>query len=119
MWVKWLPLFLLGALLETIGQLCFKQAATEHRTKSGVAYYLRLARNGRVLTGISAYGVEMLVWIFLLAHIPLSIAFPLAGLQQLVILLTSWLFLRERVNRWELMGALGIAAGLATIALSS
>ncbi len=119
MWFRWLPLFLIGALLETVGQLCFKKAATEHRAKSGVTYYLRLARNGRVLTGLFAYGVEMLLWLFLLAHIPLSIAFPLAGLQQLVILSTSWLFLRERVNRLELLGAIGIAAGLATIALAS
>ncbi len=118
MWIKWLPLFLLGALLETIGQLCFKKAATEHRAESGLAYYLRLAGNAVVLAGILAYAMEMLLWLFLLAHIPLSIAFPLAGLQQLIILSASWLFLRERVTRLELLGAACIAAGLLTIARS-
>ncbi len=118
MWVRWLPLFFVGALLETIGQLCFKKAATEHRVESGFTYYLRLAGNAVVLAGILAYAAEMLLWLFLLAHIPLSVAFPLAGLQQVLILSTAWFFLRERVTRLELLGAACIAAGLLTIASS-
>ena len=119
MWVKWLPLFLLAALLETIGQLSFKKAATEHRTVSGYRYYLRLAVNRRAIAGVAAYAVEMLLWLYLLAHIPLSIAFPLAGIQQLVILSASRLVLQEKVSRIELFGAVLIAAGLLTIAGSS
>jgi multidrug transporter EmrE-like cation transporter len=118
-WVKWLPLFLLAALLETVGQLSFKKAATEHRTVSGLRYYLRLAVDRLVFVGIAVYAVEMLIWLYLLAHIPLSIAFPLAGIQQLVILSASRLYLREQVNRIELFGAVLIAAGLLTIARSS
>ncbi len=119
MWIKWLPLFFLAALLETIGQLSFKRAATEHRTVSGIGYYMRLARDKWAIGGVIAYAVEMLLWLFLLARIPLSIAFPLAGLQQLVILSASYWFLSERVTRVELLGAVFIAAGLLTIARSS
>ncbi len=119
MWIKWLPLFLVAALLETAGQLCFKKAATDHRMASGMRYYLQLAVSGWAMGGVLAYAVEMLLWLFLLARIPLSVAFPLAGLQQLVILSVSWLFLRERINRIELAGAVFIAAGLLTIATSS
>ncbi len=119
MWIKWLPLFFLAAVLETVGQLSFKRAATEHRTVSGIGYYLRLALNKWAIGGVFSYAVEMLIWLFLLARIPLSIAFPLAGLQQLVILSASYLFLGERVNRIELLGAVFIAAGFLTIASSS
>ncbi len=119
MWVKWVPLFIVGALLETLGQLCFKQAATTHRAASGIAYYLRLAATPAVLGGILAYMAEMILWVYLLAHIPLSIAFPMAGLQQLIILSVSWLWLRERVSRTELLGAASIAAGIFLIARSS
>ncbi len=119
MWINWLPMFLLAALLETIGQLSFKRAATEHRGVLGFQYYLRLARNVWAICGVVVYAVEMLLWLYLLVHIPLSIAFPLAGIQQLVILAASRLFLREQVNRMELLGAAFIAAGLLAIATSS
>ncbi len=119
MWVKWIPLFLLAALLETIGQLSFKKAATAYRDVSGFRYYAKLALSPRAIGGVSAYAVEMLLWLYLLARIPLSIAFPLAGLQQLVILAASRVLLNEQVNRVELLGALLIAAGLVTIAGAS
>ncbi len=116
MWIKWLPLFLFAAVLESIGQLSFKKAATAYRDVQGMRYYVRLATSVRVLGGILAYGIEMVVWVFLLSRIPLSIAFPLSGLQQLVILLASYVFLHERIHRVEWIGAGLIVVGLLAIA---
>jgi undecaprenyl phosphate-alpha-L-ara4N flippase subunit ArnE len=115
-WVNWIPLFLIAALLESIGQISFKKAALAHREVQGVHYYLKLARNKWALGGILAYCIEMVLWIFLLSRIPLSIAFPLAGLQQVVILLISYLFMKERINLAEWLGAGLIALGLSVIA---
>ncbi len=115
MWIKWLPLFMAAALLECSGQISFKRAALEHRDVGGVRYYISLARNRWVLGGMLAYGVETLIWIFLLSRIPLSIAFPLAGLQQLVILFLSYVIMKERIRHLELLGAVVIACGLLTI----
>ncbi len=119
MWIKWLPLFLLAAVLETIGQISFKKAATDHRSVSGISYYVHLACSAPALRGIFSYAVQMLIWLFLLSRIPLSIAFPLAGLQQLVILSASRLVLHERVSRIELLGATCTIVGLVTVAGSS
>jgi drug/metabolite transporter (DMT)-like permease len=114
-WVKWIPLFLIGAILESIGQISFKKAAMAHREVQGAHYYLKLAGNKWALGGILAYGIEMLLWIFLLSRIPLSIAFPLAGLQQVVIIVVSFLFLNEKINYAEWLGAGLIALGLSVI----
>jgi len=118
MWVNWLPLFLIAAILESIGQISFKKAALANREIQGVHYYIKLAGNKWALGGIFSYGIEMILWIFLLSEIPLSIAFPLAGLQQLVILGASILFLNERMNLDEWLGAGLIVLGLSTIAVT-
>ena len=116
MWVNWIPFFLLAALLESIGQISFKKAALTYREVQGVHYYLKLAGNKWALGGILSYNIEMVLWIFLLSRIPLSIAFPLAGLQQLVILAASYFFMNERINHAEWLGAGLIALGLSVIA---
>ncbi len=118
MWVNWIPLFLLAAVLESIGQISFKKAAMANREAQGVHYYLRLAGNKWALGGIFSYGIEMILWVFLLSRIPLSIAFPLAGLQQLVIIFVSYLVLHERINKAEWLGAGLIAVGLSIIVKS-
>jgi drug/metabolite transporter (DMT)-like permease len=115
-WVNWIPLFLIAAILESIGQISFKKAAMANREILGVQYYLRLARNTWALSGILSYVIEMVLWIYLLSRIPLSIAFPLAGLQQLVILFASVLVLNERMNKTEWLGAGLIALGISVIA---
>ncbi len=115
MWIKWIPLFVAAAMLECIGQISFKKAALEHREEEGMRYYVRLAGNKWTMSGMVAYGAETLLWIFLLSRIPLSIAFPLAGVQQLVILAASYVIMKERVRHVELLGAGLIACGLITI----
>jgi undecaprenyl phosphate-alpha-L-ara4N flippase subunit ArnE len=115
-WVNWIPLFLIAAILESVGQISFKKAALAYREVQGVRYYLKLAGNKWALSGILSYSIEMVLWIFLLSRIPLSIAFPLAGLQQLIILVASYLFMNERINRVEWLGAGLIALGLSAIA---
>jgi drug/metabolite transporter (DMT)-like permease len=115
-WVNWVPLFLIAAVLEGIEQISFKKAAMAHREVRGLQYYLKLARNKWVLIGILSACIEMVLWVFLLSRVPLSIAFPLAGLQQLAILLASYLFMNERINRAEWLGAGLISLGLLAIA---
>ncbi len=119
MWVKWVPFFLIASVLESIGQICFKKAALSYREVAGVHYYLKLARNKWALVGIFSYCIELFLWVFLLSRIHLSVAFPLAGFQQLVILGASYLFMNERINRAEWLGAGLVALGLSAIALAA
>jgi drug/metabolite transporter (DMT)-like permease len=111
-----MPFFFLTAILEAVGQISLKKAALENRAVAGVRYYISLTFNKWAISGILSYGVETLLWIFLLSRIPLSIAFPLAGVQQLVILFASYVIMKERITRLELVGAGLIALGLLTIA---
>lgn len=116
MWLtKWIPLFVLAATLESIGQISFKKGASTHRTIQGIRYYVNLIKNRWVITGLFSYAIEMVIWLFLLSNIPLSVAFPLSGLQQLFIILFSAIILKERINNVEWLGAGLIALGTSII----
>ncbi len=120
MWIiKWIPYFVIGALLEGIGQVLFKKGSTSHSEDNGWRYYLCLAGSKWIWIGLGCYGVEMLIWLFLLFNIPLSIAFPLSGIQQLIVIAFSVFFLKEKINKLEWMGVSFIAIGIALIAKMS
>jgi drug/metabolite transporter (DMT)-like permease len=113
--IKWAPLFILGATMESITQICLKKGALIHSETRGFAYYLKLLRNKWVITGILSYLVEMVNWIVLAAYIPLSVAFPLTGLQKIIIILFSVFVLKEHVSRTEWLGFGITSAGIMVI----
>lgn len=117
MWLlKWIPLFMFGAALESTTQVFLKKGAAVHSGTGGMRYYLKLLRNRWVIAGILIYLLEMVIWIVLLAHIPLSIAFPLTGFQKIFIILLSVILFREKVNRMEWIGVGLTCLGIALIA---
>jgi drug/metabolite transporter (DMT)-like permease len=113
--IKWLPLFFLGAALESTTQISLKKGATIHRETGGLGYYLSLLKEKWVIIGLLSYGVEMVIWIFLLSAIPLSVAFPLTGIQQVFLILFSAFILKEKINRAEWLGVGLIAIGIGII----
>jgi drug/metabolite transporter (DMT)-like permease len=115
MLLKFIPLFIAGATMESASHLCLKKGATANKDATGLAYYLRLMRNKWVIAGILSYFVEMVIWIVLLTYIPLSVAFPLTGIQKVMIILFSVFVLKEKVSRVEWLGVGIIAAGIAVI----
>lgn len=120
MWlIKWLPLFIAAAILESIGQIAFKKGAVKHSQVKGIKYYRKLLTNQWVIIGLFSYAVEMVIWVFLLSYIPLSIAFPLSGLQQLIIILFSVIVLKEKIGNIEWLGVGFIAMGITIIVKAS
>ena len=60
--------------------------------------------------------LSFLCWIYVLRHIPLSIAFPLSQVVHVLIPLICWIFLNETISprRWVGIGI--VIAGLAVVA---
>lgn len=117
MWLKWIPVFALGAILESTTQIFLKKGALAHNDTGGVAYYLKLFRNRWVIGGVSLYFVEMFIWIVVLTSVPLSIAFPLTGLQKVFIVLFSFFVLKEKITGTEWLGIGFTVAGMAIISV--
>lgn len=116
MWlINWLPWFILSAIFESYGQVSFKKAALSTEHLSGYSYFLGLAKNYHLYLGIVSYLGEMAVWLYLISNIPLSIAFPLSGLQEMILVLFVAVKMKEKVPPLAWFGVLLIAIGVSMV----
>jgi multidrug transporter EmrE-like cation transporter len=112
-------LLAVSIVCDVFGQIAFKLGA--HRlpnpdTVGLPAFCLRLVGEPWLAAGIAIYAVEFIVWIRVLALIPLGIAFPIASLNILGIALASRVVLGEAVSGRQWLGAILITAGVAIVA---
>ena len=112
-------LFALSIACDVFGQLAFKLGTqrTPDAGESGVVVFVgRLLAERWILTGLGIYAVEFIVWVRILSIAPLNIAFPVASLNILGIVLLGRLFLGESVNSRQWAGAALVTAGVAIVA---
>lgn len=107
----------MGAALESTTQIFLKKGALRHNGTAGLGYYAKLLRDRWVISGIIVYLFEMCIWIVILSYIPLSIAFPLTGLQKVMVVLFAFFILKERITGYEWAGIGLTALGIAVISI--
>lgn len=112
-------LLAISIVCDVFGQLAFKLGADRlpEPDAVGLKVFLRsLVGEPWLLCGIAIYAIEFLVWIRVLALVPLGIAFPIASLNVLGIVLASRAILGEPVGRKQWAGAVILTAGVAIVA---
>ena len=60
--------------------------------------------------------LSFLCWIYVLKHLPLSVAFPLTNVVHITIPISSWIFLGEAISLWRWFGIAIVIVGLALVA---
>ena len=113
--VLWLPFFVLKAVLEGMGHIFLKKGAIENIEVSGIRYYILLLKNKLVLLAFAINVFEILIWVLVLAYLPLSIAFPFTGMNEIFVIFASAYFLKEHINLPEWIGIAFISIGLLII----
>jgi len=108
--------FALSVICDVAGQLCLKRGADGLPDVGGMAMVRALLGSPWVVAGVLIYIVEMVVWLRILAEVPLSIAFPIASLNFLGVTLASAVFLKEPVGRTQWFGAVLITCGVIIVA---
>lgn len=115
-------LLLLWTACEAAGQLLFKHGMDRLGAE---AEHFSLGMLGQALCspliwgGIVVHVVEFAVWMEILAHTPLSVAFPLESISFVTVVGATRLFLREPVSprRWAGIGL--ICLGILVLGISS
>ena len=110
-------LLAVNILLNVVGQLAMKRGMTAvgvvtlqlDRFASTMGQALS---NGYVLTGIAAYALSAVLWLVLLSRLPLSYVYPAISLGYVVVVLISWLVLRESIPLLRWLGVLVICIGV-------
>lgn len=79
----------------------------------------RAAREPRLWLGLTLFGISALFWLIVLSRVPLSLAYPFAGLSYVIIVFLDAFVLNETVPGLRWVGAGVVALGIALIGLSS
>jgi drug/metabolite transporter (DMT)-like permease len=66
--------------------------------------------------GIVFTVLSLVSWLYILRHVPLSIAFPLSNVVHVLVPLASWLFLGELISPTRWWGISLVLVGLAIVA---
>ena len=112
-------LLAISIVCDVFGQIVFKLGADRLPDVGTVGlrvFLLRLTAQPWLIGGIVIYMIEFIVWVRVLALVPLGIAFPIASLNILGIVLASRFFLGEPVKRKQWIGAALVTAGVALVA---
>ena len=107
-------------LVASVAQIMLKAgiaAATqgEPLDPADMAAVARVVLTPMVFAALLLYGVAAIVWIAILAKLPLSTAYPILGLTFVLVPLLSALLLREPISAAQLGGAALIVIGVALV----
>ncbi len=100
----------------SLGQMLFKKAA---QSIPEATVWQHWVFNGWLIVALALYGITTLVWIWVLRHAPLHLAYPFMGLAFLIVPCMGWLFLGEPIRIHTLVGGALILTGIAIAAHAS
>lgn len=106
-------------VLDVAGQLCFKIGLNEQDAAAGAPAWRRVATSPLVATGVLVYAVELVLWLYVLAHLPLSLAFPVACLSYGGVALAGRFILHEPMSTESWIGTAVITLGAVLVSLSA
>ncbi len=107
-----------GAVVVTASELFLKRGATATAGSAESWGWTGLAslRSPFVWVGIALVIVSLLSWLYVLKHLPLSIAFPLSNVVHVFVPIASWFFLGEVISSRRWCGIALVLIGLIVVA---
>jgi len=118
------PLVLLGVFLNTIAQLALKAGVTRVDAFGGFTWAnifslgMQVFANPWVITSLLCYGISVLIWMLVLAKIPVSIAYPMISLGYIFNAIAAHYWLNEDMNFLRIAGIIIILIGVVLISRS-
>ena len=122
--IKLILLILLWAVLISAGQILFKKGVAPLGTPhlASLRSYLKfigaVLRTPRIWLGFVCIGSGIATWLIALAHMELSVAFPINSLHYLTILIAARLFLGETWDGKKILGTFLVIGGIVLVSIS-
>ncbi|APW73182.1 MULTISPECIES: DMT family transporter [Sphingopyxis] len=115
-----LLLILTSVGMSALAQMLLKlgvQGARATRTLSETM--LAYASSPYLIAGFALYGLGAVLWLFVLARLPLSVAYPFVGLGFIFTMLIGAMAFHEHLSLTRIAGTLLIALGCVLVAQSA
>jgi len=77
----------------------------------------KLLRNWHVIAGLLSYALSMVIFLYALQYEKLSILYPLVSLSYVWVIVFSSALLKEKINRYKILGIISILIGIVFITL--
>ena len=122
MQAKLLLLILASVAMSAAAQILLKMgtgAARGAASPGAASELIGFLRSPLTLAGLALYGASAMLWLFVLARAPLTLAYPFVGLAFIVTMLGGAWFLGESVPTVRVVGTVMIAAGCFLVAKSA
>lgn len=111
--------WILTILIDTIGQLAFKAAASENTEHSGLNHWKSMIQRPWLWIGIVSYVFEFVAWLAFLSLVPLSDGIMLGSINIVVIMIAGRFFFNEKLSRNRLIGVILISIGVTVVGLGA
>jgi len=105
---------LFSIVLSTAAQLCLKKGADKSVTEIWLG--VEGLRSGWVWLGFGAMVASLFSWLYGLRFVALNVATNLSGLVQVLVPLSCWLLLGERIGPTRWCGIVLVCAGVYVVA---
>ena len=115
-------LILCSVLLSSIAQIVLKTGMSNTSVLSAIQsasafqVFKTIATNFYVVGGLALYFASAAVWLFVLARVDVSFAYPFVGLGFVVTMFLAFLINGEVLSATKVVGTLFIAVGVAIMA---
>ena len=115
--MSYLPLILLGVLLNAAAQLCLKEGMRrighfEFVWANIIPIGMQVAGNVFVLSGLLLYVVSVAVWLLVLSRVEVSFAYPLLSVGYIVNAVAGYYLFQENLSLTRVTGILIIVVGV-------
>ena len=119
-----LTIILLSVTLSASAQVVLKSGMSDPNVQRALtapsltSVIAAVTGNPRVLAGVLLYIAGAAVWVFVLARVDVSFAYPFVGLGCVLTMLGGWLLLGEPLTTARALGTMLVAGGVVLIARS-
>lgn len=112
-----LILLIASVIFSSSAQLLFKKGVSGvGGDEDIVGFFIRVIKSPHVWVGMFLFGIGLVIWLFALRHVPISKAYAFVALGIVLVTLSGFVFLGERVNLSSLVGCGFVVIGLLIMA---
>ena len=113
-------LFAVTVAMDMWGQIAFKLGLNSlarrpaGQSAGGPASWWAMVIHPWILAGLAGYGLEMVCWLYVVGHAPLTVIGPMAAIAYVGVVLAGKLFLHEQpdLRRWVGAGLVSLGAAI-------
>lgn len=123
--LKTAVLAIIGVMVATGGQLLLRAGMERvgyigaNRVAKPLTLAVQIASEPRVLIGLVLFAISAVMWLVVLSRIPLSLAYPFAGLTYVFVVVFSKFALKEDVPGIRWLGLVLIVSGIILVGRSA